>query len=132
MPRTGRFLSSVVVACLAAAAPRVAGSANSPSLMSDPITKAVRRADCSKAVQDLRSEVKSNDSATALFIAGRMLDEGICVQKDPSSATAFFARSADLGDRSAAMDYAAKIGLGDQMLPGDLLLGVAGPASLSH
>lgn len=113
MPRTGKLLSNVAVACVAAAVPWVAGSATSPSLISDPITKAVRRADCSKAVEELKSEAKSNDSATALFIAGRMLDEGICVKKDPNSAAEFFGRSAELGYRSAAMDYAAKIGLGE-------------------
>jgi hypothetical protein len=42
-----------------------------------------------------------------------MLDEGICVQKDTVAATHFFARAADLGDQDAALDYAAKVGLGD-------------------
>lgn len=107
------FFWSAAIAGLTAAAALPAVAASSSSLMSDPIAKAVRRADCSKAVQDLNSEVKSNDSATALFIAGRMLDEGICVKKDPGSATDFFARSADLGNQSAAIDYAAKVGLGE-------------------
>lgn len=107
------FFSSVAIASLIAAVALPAGGANSTSLLSDPIAKAVRRADCSRAVEDLNSEVKSSDSATALFIAGRMLDEGICVKKDPGSATDFFGRSADLGNQSAAIDYAAKVGLGE-------------------
>jgi hypothetical protein len=112
MQGLAKLLTCVVIAVIAASSVAV-GSANPPSLMSDPIAKAVRRSDCPKAVQELNAEVTSKDNATALFIAGRMLDEGICVKKDAGSATAFFARSADLGDQSAAIDYAAKIGLGE-------------------
>jgi hypothetical protein len=106
-----KLVTSIGMATIAASIPT--GFANSPALSSDPITKAIRRADCSKAVQELNDEVKSKDNATAFFIAGRMLDEGICVKKDAGSATEFFARSVDMGDQSAAIDYAAKIGLGE-------------------
>jgi len=53
-----------------------------------------------------------NDDQTA-FLAGRMLDEGICLKKDTAAAADFYARAADLGDKSAALDYASKVGLGD-------------------
>jgi hypothetical protein len=75
--------------------------------------KAVRRGDCSKAVQELNSEVTANQSQTALFVGGRMLDEGICVTRDPLAAARFFERSTELGNADAALDYAAKIGLGE-------------------
>jgi hypothetical protein len=39
-----------------------------------------------------------------------MLDEGICLQKDTAAATDFYARAPDLGDKSAALDYASKVG----------------------
>src|SRR5277367_5642521 len=85
-------------------------SAVAAGLASDPIVMAVRHGDCSKAVQELNSEVNANQSRTALFVGGRMLDEGICMQRDPLTATKFFERSAELGDANAALDYAAKIG----------------------
>jgi hypothetical protein len=113
MQGIGSLLSVIAMASIAAALPLPVGSTNSPALLSDPIAKAVRRADCPKAVQELNSEVTSKNNATALFIAGRMLDEGICVKKDSSLATEYFARSAEVGDQSAAIDYAAKIGLGE-------------------
>jgi hypothetical protein len=88
-------------------------SAAAAGLASDSIVMAVRRGDCSKAVQELNSEVNANQSRTALFVGGRMLDEGICMQRDPLTAAKFFERSAELGDANAALDYAAKIGLGE-------------------
>jgi hypothetical protein len=88
-------------------------SAAGAGLASDPIVMAVRHGDCSKAVQELNSAVNANRSQTALFVGGRMLDEGICMQRDPLAATRFFERSAELGDANAALDYAAKVGLGE-------------------
>ena len=42
-----------------------------------------------------------------------MQDEGICLKEDPVAAAQYFARAAGLGDRDAALDHAAKIGLGE-------------------
>jgi hypothetical protein len=61
-------------------------SAAAAGLGSDAIVTAVKRGDCSKAVQMLNSEVNASPSQTALFVGGRMLDEGICMKRDPLAA----------------------------------------------
>jgi hypothetical protein len=78
---------------------------------SHPIVVAIMRGDCAAAVKLLNPVVASNDGQTS-FLAGRMLDEGICVQRNPVAAAHFFERAAGLGDKNAALDYAAKVGLG--------------------
>jgi hypothetical protein len=80
-------------------------------MASQPLVVAVRRGDCAGAVKLVNPVVASNDDQTA-FLAGRMLDEGICVQKDPVAAALFFAGAANLGDQAAALEYATKLGLG--------------------
>jgi hypothetical protein len=82
------------------------------ALSAHPIVIAVRHGDCIAAVKLLNPVVTSNDDQSA-FLAGRMLDEGICLKKDTAAATDFYARAADLGDKSAALDYASKVGLGE-------------------
>ena len=94
---------------LAAAAGSAAGAA---TLAANPVVVAVHHGDCVGAVNRVNPDPGSNDADTA-FLAGRMLDEGICVQKDPATAAHFFARAADLGDHNAEIDYAAKVGLGE-------------------
>lgn len=76
------------------------------------IVLAVARGNCNAAVKLINLDVRSNDSQTA-FVAGRMLDEGLCVKKDGETAAYFFAQAADLGDPAAQLDYAAKVGLGE-------------------
>jgi TPR repeat protein len=85
--------------------------ASATALSSHPLVVAVRHGDCDAAVKLVNPVVNLNDDQTA-FLAGRMLDEGICVKKDPIAAVDFFARAADLGDKDAALDYATKVGLG--------------------
>jgi hypothetical protein len=108
-----RVIDGLWVAAFAAMAIGTGSSAAGAGLASDAIVIAIRRGDCSKAVQELNSEVNSNQSQRALFLGGRMLDEGICVNRDPLAAAQFFERSTELGDANAALDYAAKIGLGE-------------------
>jgi hypothetical protein len=104
--RTRHF---VLLAAIAAAS---GAQAVTNTLASHPMVVAVRHGDCVGAVKLVNPEVSSNDEQTA-FLAGRMLDEGLCVRKDPVAAAHFFARAADLGDKSATIDYGAKIGLGE-------------------
>ena len=77
-----------------------------------PLVVAVRHADCVAAVKLANADGASKDDRT-MFYTGRMLDEGLCVKKDPDAATAYFARAAELGNRSAGLDYATKVGLGE-------------------
>lgn len=85
--------------------------AGSPPLAKHPIVTAVHQHKCAQAISMIHSDVGDNDAPTA-FLAARMLDEGICVKSDPDQAAPFFARAADLGNRAAVLDYAAKVGLG--------------------
>jgi hypothetical protein len=80
---------------------------------SNPIVSAVRRGNCDQAVKALNALVNGPDGAYALFIGGRLLDEGICVKQDPIKAASYFARGAALGEADAQLDYAAKAGLGE-------------------
>lgn len=77
-----------------------------------PIATAVQHGDCNKAV-DLGNQAVSSKDGQAVFLLGRMLDEGICVKQDLETAAHYFAHGALLGDRDAALDYATKVGLGE-------------------
>jgi hypothetical protein len=110
-------MKSFVDACRTIGLPLIALSAgftalaSATPLASHPLVVAVRHGDCVAAVKLVNPVVASNDVQTA-FLAGRMLDEGICVHKDPVAAALFFANAASLGDQDAALDYATKLGLG--------------------
>jgi hypothetical protein len=97
----------MVALAAAASAPTLA-----TSLSSHPVVIAVHHGDCVGAVKLVNMDVASIDEQTA-FLAGRMLDEGVCVQKDPVTAAQYFARASDLGDKPATIDYGATIGLGE-------------------
>jgi hypothetical protein len=62
----------------------------SAQLAKHPIVTAAHHQSCAAAVRLISPEVRDNDAPTA-FLAGRMLDEGICVQRDPELAAHFFA-----------------------------------------
>jgi hypothetical protein len=96
---------------LALALNAAAAGASEP-LLSDPAVVALRKHDCKLAVHEANAEAQSN-SGVGLFVAGRILDEGICVNKDSESAAAFFEKSADAGNTAAALGYAMKVGLGE-------------------
>ena len=82
------------------------------STASQAIIKAIRKGDCDQAVRQMNAAVNSTD-AQADFLAGRMLDEGVCVKRDSAGATDYFKRALELGDRASALDYGTKIGLGE-------------------
>jgi hypothetical protein len=81
-------------------------------LPSNAIVIAVRRGDCPAAVKLIDPNVTANDVQTA-FLAGRLLDEGVCVHEDLVASTHYFAHAAELGDREAVLDFATKVGLGE-------------------
>jgi hypothetical protein len=89
-------------------------AAQAATSTSDSIVSAVRRGNCDKAVKQITAELDKPDAdAPALFIAGRLMDEGICFKQDSEKAAGLFQRSATLGDLNAQLDYAATIGLGE-------------------
>ncbi|HEX9140312.1 MAG TPA: hypothetical protein VF848_11000 [Steroidobacteraceae bacterium] len=89
-------------------------AAQSPAALqtANPIVIAVRHGDCKEAAKIINTEARFSDSQID-FLAGRMLDEGICVAEDHASAARYYAHSAELGDQGAALDYAEKLGLGE-------------------
>jgi hypothetical protein len=90
----------------------LASGACAAPLSAHPIAVAVRHGDCNGAI-DLANHALSSQDGQTDFLLGRMLDEGICVKQDRVEASRHFARGASLGDRSAALEYATKVGLGE-------------------
>jgi len=87
-------------------------AASAASLSANPIAGAVKRGDCDAAIDLVKNGVAANDSQAAL-LGGRMLDEGVCVVQNMEAAAKFFELAAKLGDKEAALEYAAKVGLGE-------------------
>ena len=115
-------VSKGLLLCALGASYTAVGSESAPS--ANPIVVELRRGHCDEASKLINPDVKSNDRESA-FIAGRLLDEGVCVRSDPEAAAHFFAKAAELGDRNGALDFAAKVGLGqgveqDYQRAGDL------------
>jgi hypothetical protein len=105
---TTRWTVAFAVAALGAT-PTVPAATESAAAQA--IIKAIRKGDCDKAVRQMNDAVNSTD-AQADFLAGRMLDEGVCVKQDSAGATDYFKRALELGHRASALDYGAKIGQG--------------------
>lgn len=89
-----------------------AAIASEVSLAKNPVALAVAHGDCVDAIKLVKRDIELNDSQS-VFVAGRMLDEGLCVERNSSVAAKFFAHAAGLGELAAQLDYAAKIGLGE-------------------
>lgn len=102
--------NSRVAALIVLAACSAAAAADKSSALT-PVALAVKHGECEAASKLINTDVGSNDRQSA-FQAGRLLDEGICMQPDPEAAAHFFARAAELGDRNGTLEFAAKVGLG--------------------
>lgn len=76
-----------------------------------PIVAAVVHGDCEKAISLANQGVSAKDAHT-IFLAGRMLDDGGCVEVDREAAARYFAAAASLGDPQAALEQAASVGMG--------------------
>jgi hypothetical protein len=83
------------------------------TLASQPLAVAIRHGDCNGAVKLVNPDATLNDADTS-FIAGRMLDEGLCVHKDTAAAIRYLSHAVELGNHSAEIDVAGKYGQGDQ------------------
>jgi hypothetical protein len=81
-------------------------------LSQNPVALAVEHGECADAVKLVKRDIDLN-VGQSVFIAGRMLDEGLCVERNSAMATKFFAHAADMGGQAAQLDYAAKVGLGE-------------------
>jgi hypothetical protein len=90
----------------------LAASREMASQPSRDLIRTISRGDCDTAVALAKQQTNGSD-AEALFLIGRMVDEGVCVQQNGPVATALFSRAADLGNRDAALEYATQVGLGE-------------------
>lgn len=108
------FRRSLAAAALAAPLTSLAAAlvpASAAPLAAHPVALAVGRGECNAAV-DLVNRGAAAGDGQALFLAGRMLDEGICLELDRATASKYFARAAILGQWNASLEYAADLGLG--------------------
>ena len=103
------FVRAIVTIALSSSC---AAIASEESLAKSPVALAVAHGDCADAIKLVKRDIELNDGQS-VFVAGRMLDEGLCVEKNSVVATKFFAHAAGLGEQAAQLDYAAKIGLGE-------------------
>lgn len=90
----------------------VAAAGESTSKRSQDLLNAVNHGQCDKAVKLANQDAQSDD-ARAIFLIGRMADEGVCVAADEASATPYFERAAALGSQDAELEYAVQVGLGE-------------------
>ncbi len=81
-------------------------------LSQNAVAMAVAHGNCTDAVKQAKQDVEANQPQS-IFIAGRMLDEGLCVEKNSAAAAKFFAHAGELGEQAAQLDYVAKVGLGE-------------------
>ncbi len=108
------YSSNYLILALTAITLSVPGAvmATDAPLSQNPVALAVQHGDCADALKLVKRDIEANDSQS-VFIAGRMIDEGLCVKRNSEIATSFFAHAAGLGEQAAKLDYAAKIGLGE-------------------
>lgn len=108
------WLAGCAVAALAAAP--AAQAVDAPAWRSAPavrpILSAMSHGDCTAAVKAGNEGVVSGE-APAVFVLGRMVNEGICTAQDRNAAASYFARASALGDHGSALDFATKVGLGE-------------------
>lgn len=91
---------------LASATPGVAASQPSRDLV-----KAIAHGDCDSAVHLANQGMKADDAQT-IFLLGRMLAEGVCIEPDVAAATPYFSHAAAQGLPAAEIDYGLQVGLG--------------------
>ncbi len=101
-----------VVAAMLSPALTSAEPAGTPSEPSGDLVKAVIHGNCDTAVRLANEDLKSND-ARAIFLVGRMVAEGVCVEPDVAAATPYFSRAAAAGLSAAQVEYGVQIGLGE-------------------
>ncbi len=100
-------VSAMTLSVLVSAAPAAAASEPSSDLV-----KAVIHGNCDTAVRLANEDLKANDAA-AIFLVGRMVAEGVCVEADVAAATVYFSHAAADGLSAAQVEYGMQVGLGE-------------------
>ncbi|HWZ62618.1 MAG TPA: hypothetical protein VNX02_06325 [Steroidobacteraceae bacterium] len=101
------LLAAIAVPDLLSAASAVNDSATTHDLV-----KALNHGDCDTAVRVANTQTGASD-AQALFLVGRMVAEGVCVQPDVAAATPYFSHAATQGLAPAELEYGVQVGLGE-------------------
>jgi hypothetical protein len=107
-----RCLIALLLAALAAPDLLSAAPTANDSPATRDLLKALRHGDCDAAVRLANVQTNSSDAQT-LFLVGRMVAEGVCVQPDVAAATPYFSLAATHGLASAEIEYGVQIGLGE-------------------
>ncbi len=100
----GWVAAAIALPALASAAPAASQSARD-------VVKAMARGDCDGALHLANAGLRSDDAQT-IFLVGRMLAEGVCIEPDVAAATAYFSHAAAQGLPAAEIDYGVQVGLG--------------------
>lgn len=109
MYRTARIVFVPLVSTLVA---HQAMATTETPFAQNAVAVAVAHGNCTDAVTLAKRDVDA-DASQSVFVAGRMLDEGLCVEKNAIAASRFYGHAAEKGEQAAVLDYAAKIGLGE-------------------
>lgn len=103
--------SSVVWVLAAMTLPAPGFAAPAASQPSRAVVKALARGDCAAAVQLANLGLRSDDAQT-IFLVGRMVAEGVCIEPDVAAATPYFSHAAAQGLPAAELEYGLQVGLG--------------------
>ena len=103
--------SSVVWVLAAIALPAAGSAAPAATQPSRDVVKAIAHGDCEAAVHLANAGLRADDAQT-IFLVGRMLAEGVCIESDVAAATPYFSHAAAQGLAAAEIEYALQVGLG--------------------
>lgn len=108
-------MRSVIIWVLAVMAlPALASASTSPaaSQASRDVVRAISHGDCDDALHLANVGLRANDAQT-IFLIGRMLAEGVCIEPDPAAATSYFSHAAAQELPAAEIEYGLQVGLGE-------------------
>jgi hypothetical protein len=91
--------------------PAAGSAAPAASQPSRDVVRAIARGDCETAVRLANVGLRANDAQT-IFLIGRMLAEGVCIEPDVAAATPYFSHAAMQGFPAAEIEYGVQVGLG--------------------
>jgi len=106
-----KWVVSIAWLAAALAAPALASPAPAASAASRDVVRAITRSNCDDALQLANAGLRANDAQT-IFLIGRMLAEGVCIEPDPAAATSYFSHAAAQELTAAEIEYGLQVGLG--------------------
>ncbi len=101
-----RALPTTLLFALTATAFDAAAGTRSGALAVDAIRSSIEARDCARAVDRLKSGLKS-EYPEVFLVAGSMFENGICVKRDWPRAVGFYVQAHEAGDKEGAARIAA-------------------------